>query len=52
MVRIIEDNFCYKYRYFLNPWQEEYNLYKRNKNNKFGTNFLFNSEQYSYKINL
>ena len=45
MVRIIEDNFCYKYRYFLNPWQEEYNLYKRNKNNnKFETRFLFNSE--------
>ena len=45
MVRIIEDNFCYKYRCFLNPWQEEYNLYKRNKNNnKFETRFLFNSE--------
>ena len=32
MVRIVEDNLSYKYRYFLNPWEEEYNLYRQSKN--------------------
>ena len=32
MVRIVEDNFSYKYRYFINPWEEEYNLYRKSKN--------------------
>ena len=39
MVQIVEDNFSYKYRFFLNPWEEEYNLYKNNKNKSSLNNF-------------
>ena len=36
MVQIVENNFSYKYRFFLNPWEEEYNLFlmKRYKQEK------------------
>ena len=41
MVKIIEDNFCYKYRAFLNPWEEEYKSYIKNKNSSIKNIFDF-----------
>ena len=32
MVRITEDNYLFKYKFILFPWEEEYNAYKKNKN--------------------
>ena len=32
MVKIIEDNYSYKYKFILYPWEEEYNSYIKNKN--------------------
>ena len=43
MIKIIEDNFCYKYRYFLNPWEEEYKSYIKNKNSSIKNIFDFNN---------
>ena len=31
MVQIIEDNYSFKYKFILHPWEDEYNTYKRNK---------------------
>ena len=33
MVKIIEDNYSYKYKFILYPWEEEYNAYMKNKDN-------------------
>ena len=50
MVQIVENNFSYKYRFFLNPWEEEYNLYLmkkyKNKKNRFG----IKDEQIIFKL--
>ncbi len=38
MVQIIEDNNTFKYRFILNPWEEEYYSYKMKKNNSSSNN--------------
>ena len=44
MVQIVENNFSYKYRYFLNPWEEEYNLYRENRRRKSHNKYKFEYE--------
>ena len=40
MVQIIEDNNTFKYRFILNPWEEEYYSYKMKKNNSSSKNIF------------
>ena len=44
MIQIIENNDNYKYRYLINPWKEEYDSYRKNKNKSLHNFYKFSND--------